>query len=91
MLLLRCPWHVTVFIGADVNSNTTNNDHTVLSLACAGGHLSVVQYLLMQNADVGHVLKVNSCTLLVILKTMCCLCNLLAKVNGLICQCYLPQ
>lgn len=45
-------------IGANVNTATTSNDHTVLSLACAGGHLSVVQYLLMQNADVGHVLKV---------------------------------
>ena len=41
-----------------MNTATTSNDHTVLSLACAGGHLSVVQYLLMQNADVGHVLKV---------------------------------
>ena len=47
-----------VFVGANVNTATTSNDHTVLSLACAGGHLSVVQYLLMQNADVGHVLKV---------------------------------
>ena len=49
---------VDVFVGANVNTATTSNDHTVLSLACAGGHLSVVQYLLMQNADVGHVLKV---------------------------------
>ena len=49
---------VHVILGAFVNTATTSNDHTVLSLACAGGHLSVVQYLLMQNADVGHVLKV---------------------------------
>ena len=53
-----------VCIGANVNTATTSNDHTVLSLACAGGHLSVVQYLLMQNADVGHVLKV--CVLLIL-------------------------
>ena len=56
-------FHVNIHIvtvGANVNTATTSNDHTVLSLACAGGHLSVVQYLLMQNADVGHVLKVCS-------------------------------
>lgn len=45
--------------GADVNRATTNNDHTVLSLACAGGHLSVVELLLNHNADPSHKLKVK--------------------------------
>lgn len=44
---------------ADVNRATTNNDHTVLSLACAGGHLSVVELLLNHNADPSHKLKVG--------------------------------
>lgn len=43
--------------GADVNRSTTNNDHTVLSLACAGGHLEVVQLLLEHCADPMHKLK----------------------------------
>ena len=59
LLIVIYSFPLFLYVGADVNSNTTNNDHTVLSLACAGGHLSVVQYLLMQNADVGHVLKVH--------------------------------
>lgn len=57
-----CTWlihiHVHVCVGADVDRTTTNNDHTVLSLACAGGHLNVVQYLLLQGADPSYVLKV---------------------------------
>ena len=44
--------------GANSNRVTVNNDHTVLSLACAGGHLNIVQYLLMQGVDSAHVLKV---------------------------------
>jgi ankyrin repeat domain-containing protein 17 len=44
---------------ADVNRQTTNNDHTPLSLACAGGHLAVVELLLAQSADPFHKLKVN--------------------------------
>ena len=29
--------------GANVNHMTSNNDHSVLSLACAGGHLQVIK------------------------------------------------
>lgn len=45
--------------GADVNRRTANNDHTVLSLASAGGHVSVVQYLLMRGAEPSHMLRVS--------------------------------
>jgi ankyrin repeat protein len=44
--------------GACVNKNTTNNDHTPLSLACAGGHLPVVELLLQHGADPYYRLKV---------------------------------
>lgn len=44
---------------ADVNRQTTNNDHTPLSLACAFGHLAVVELLLAQSADPFHKLKVS--------------------------------
>lgn len=43
---------------ADVNRQTTNNDHTPLSLACAGGHIAVVELLLAQSANPFHKLKV---------------------------------
>lgn len=36
------------------------NDHTVLSLACAGGHLAVVELLLAHGADPLHKLKVRT-------------------------------
>ena len=49
-----------IIAGADVNRQTSTNDHTVLSLACAGGHLAVVELLLAQGADPAHKLKVNS-------------------------------
>ncbi|XP_031786072.1 ankyrin repeat and KH domain-containing protein mask isoform X3 [Nasonia vitripennis] len=49
---------------ADVNRQTTNNDHTPLSLACAGGHLAVVELLLSQSADPFHKLKDNSTMLI---------------------------
>ncbi|RZF38209.1 hypothetical protein LSTR_LSTR005570 [Laodelphax striatellus] len=49
---------------ADVNRQTTNNDHTPLSLASAGGHLSVVELLLTHNADPFHKLKDNSTMLI---------------------------
>ena len=45
--------------GAEVNRRTSNNDHTVLSLASAGGHVSVVQYLLMRGAEPSHMLRVS--------------------------------
>ena len=32
--------------GANVNHMTSNNDHSVLSLACAGGHLQVMLVVL---------------------------------------------
>ena len=55
----------SVFEGANVNRTTANNDHTVLSLACAGGHLAVVELLLAHGADPTHRLKVcRSTTLL---------------------------
>lgn len=44
---------------ADVNKTTTNNDHTPLSLAAAGGHIGVVELLLANHADPFHRLKVN--------------------------------
>lgn len=46
--------------GANPRKQTTNNDHTPLSLACAGGHLPVVQLLLENNADPNHKLKVRA-------------------------------
>lgn len=42
-----------------MNRATSTNDHTVLSLACAGGHLAVVELLLAHGADPAHKLKVN--------------------------------
>lgn len=47
------------FTGADVNRATTSNDHTVLSLACAGGYLAVVELLLAHGAKADHILKVH--------------------------------
>ena len=44
------------------------NDHTVLSLACAGGHLAVVELLLAHGADPLHKLKVRTLAL----KRECC-------------------
>lgn len=50
---------IIVFLkGANVNRATANNDHTVVSLACAGGHLAVVELLLAHGADPTHRLKV---------------------------------
>lgn len=42
-----------------MNRATANNDHTVVSLACAGGHLAVVELLLAHGADPTHRLKVR--------------------------------
>ncbi|NWJ09301.1 ANKH1 protein, partial [Crypturellus undulatus] len=52
------------FIGANVNRATANNDHTVVSLACAGGHLAVVELLLAHGADPTHRLKDGSTMLI---------------------------
>ena len=46
-------------IGADVNKATANHDHTVLSLACAGGHIAVVELLLKHGSNVMQKLKVQ--------------------------------
>ena len=51
-------FHALSALGANVNRTTANNDHTVLSLACAGGHLAVVELLLAHGADPTHRLKV---------------------------------
>lgn len=50
--------------GADVNRQSTSNDHTPLSLACAGGHQGVVELLLKSGADPFHKLKDNSTMLI---------------------------
>lgn len=55
-----CTVQFLISKNADVNRQTTNNDHTPLSLASAGGHLSVVELLLAHNADPFHKLKVSS-------------------------------
>ena len=61
LMLVYC-FEFTAFsltLGASVNHQTTMNDHTVLSLACAGGHLAVVELLLRHGADPLHKLKVR--------------------------------
>lgn len=62
---VKCFWSplvsnlCSVLVGANVNRATANNDHTVVSLACAGGHLAVVELLLAHGADPTHRLKVS--------------------------------
>lgn len=53
-----CTVQFLISKGANVRRQTTNNDHTPLSLACAGGHLPVVELLLAHRADPHHKLKV---------------------------------
>ena len=55
-----CTVQFLISKGADVNRTTTNNDHTPLSLACAGGHISIVELLLQHGADPYHKLKVGT-------------------------------
>lgn len=59
-----CTVQFLISKGANVNRQTTNNDHTPLSLACAGGHLAVVELLLSHSADPFHKLKDNSTMLI---------------------------
>uniref|UniRef100_A0A8D8UUR8 Ankyrin repeat and KH domain-containing protein 1 n=1 Tax=Cacopsylla melanoneura TaxID=428564 RepID=A0A8D8UUR8_9HEMI len=59
-----CTVQFLISKNADVNRQTSSNDHTPLSLACAGGHLNVVQLLLAHNADPYHKLKDNSTMLI---------------------------
>jgi ankyrin repeat domain-containing protein 17 len=47
------------YLGADVNRSTINNDASVLSLACAGGHFELATILLINGADPNHLLKVK--------------------------------
>jgi len=42
-----------------VNRHSTSNDHTPLSLACAGGHIAAVEMLLAVGANPYHKLKVR--------------------------------
>ena len=54
-------WEYFAFLstGADVNRRTAGDDHSVLSLACAGGHAAVVELLLGRCANPGLKLKVS--------------------------------
>lgn len=45
--------------GANPNQQTVNNDHTVLSLAAAGGHTTILELLLRAGANPLHKLKVR--------------------------------
>lgn len=54
-----CTVQFLISKGANVNKQTTNNDHNPLSLACAGGHLPIVELLLAHGADPTHKLKVR--------------------------------
>lgn len=58
------PSAIYTLLGADVNRKTSTNDHTVLSLACAGGHLAVVELLLRHGGDPTHKLKDGSTMLI---------------------------
>ncbi len=54
-----CTVQYLISKGADVNRSTNSNDSTVLSLACAGGHLEIASLLLKHGSDPNHFLKVN--------------------------------
>ena len=47
------------FKGADVNRKTSGGEHSVLSLACAGGHTAVVELLLGRGGNPAMKLKVS--------------------------------
>ncbi|CAL1613505.1 unnamed protein product [Knipowitschia caucasica] len=59
-----CTVQFLISKGANVNRTTANNDHIVVSLACAGGHLAVVELLLAHGADPTHRLKDGSTMLI---------------------------
>uniref|UniRef100_A0A8C7DCM7 Ankyrin repeat and KH domain containing 1 n=1 Tax=Oncorhynchus kisutch TaxID=8019 RepID=A0A8C7DCM7_ONCKI len=59
-----CTVQFLISKGANVNRATANNDHTVVSLSCAGGHLAVVELLLAHGADPTHRLKDGSTMLI---------------------------
>lgn len=59
MILRIHEWFYEISPGANVNGVTTSKDHSVLSLACAGGHTDVVELLLAYGADPCQSLKVN--------------------------------
>ncbi len=54
-----CTVRYLISKGADVNRSTNSNDSTVLSLACAGGHLEIASLLLKHGSDPNHLLKVD--------------------------------
>lgn len=54
-----CTVQYLISKGADVNRSTNSNDSTVLSLACAGGHLEIASLLLKHGSDPNHLLKVK--------------------------------
>lgn len=50
---------LVVSLGAVVNKATPDNEYTALSLACIGGHLKVVEFLLQSGSNAAHKLKVG--------------------------------
>ncbi|VDN97700.1 unnamed protein product [Rodentolepis nana] len=50
--------------GFPIDQTTSKNDATALSLACNGGHVQVVEYLLRMGADLYHELN-DGCTMII--------------------------
>ncbi|VEL08877.1 unnamed protein product [Protopolystoma xenopodis] len=50
--------------GVPINQATVQNDANVLSLACNGGHVKVVEYLIQNGADPQYLLR-DGCTMLI--------------------------
>ncbi|VUZ44566.1 unnamed protein product [Hymenolepis diminuta] len=50
--------------GFPIDQTTSKNDATALSLACNGGHVQVVEYLLRMGADLYHELN-DGCTMVI--------------------------
>ena len=68
-------------IGADVNRKTSGNEHSVLSLACAGGHAAVVELLLTRGASASMKLKVILHHMLKAVVS-CCFCDFFLWQNN---------